>query len=65
MNNKVKNIEDLLFELYYSTNEPTAYSSCERLYKYIKNKPNSVLRKISSKIGSTHRERIHFIRTEF
>lgn len=37
MNNKVKNIEDLLFELYYSTNEPTAYSSCERLYKYIKN----------------------------
>lgn len=32
-----KNLESLLFKLYYSPSDPTAFSNCKRLHSYIKN----------------------------
>lgn len=60
-----KNIEDLLFELYYSSSNPAAYSSCERLYSHIKKCTNLKVKKefvrkwLSEQLTYTlHRDRV-------
>lgn len=60
-----KNIEDLLFDLYYSESHPSAYSTCERLYSYIKKNTNLKVKKefvlqwlIKQKAYTLHRDRV-------